>query len=109
MGISHSDHVAYGVQVELPESLPWWDFTEARPQDGKVMTMGAGAYDDDDYYLVIPDTWKSIEPGEPRRIAPYRASDEPYLSWDGLLVAAAEELKVPIRSEPAWLFLPDEG
>jgi len=106
---THSSYATYGIPVELPGPLPWWDFFKAKPQGGRVLPMGAGAYDDDQFYLVIPETWREVEPGNRVSIAPYLASEEPYLSWDGLLVAAAEELKLVIVDPPAWIFAPDES
>ena len=109
VGIDHSDYVAYGMQIELNEAMPWWDFNEIRPQGGKVMPMMAGKYDGAHNFLAIRSTWKRIEPGDPRFIGPYRGSDEPYLTWDGLLVAAAEEMKLAIISQPAWIFAPNDS
>lgn len=109
MSFNKSNNVAYGVQVELTDNMPWWDFVEARPQEGKVVGMREGAVDADDHFLVITGTWKTPEPGEPVFIGPYSAASEPYLTWDALLVAAAEELKLPITGQPAWLFVPDES
>jgi hypothetical protein len=86
--------------------MPWWDFNEARAQDGKVTPFSAGRYDDNDYFLVIKGHLKKVNPGDLTCIEPYSASDEPYISWDGLLVAAAEELKLSIVRQPGWLFMP---
>lgn len=106
MGYSVNAYVAYGVQVELTEAMPWWDFNEVRPQDGRVVTFSAGRYDDNDYFLVVQGHLKEVEPGDLTCIGPYAAPNEPYLSWDGLLVAAAEELKIPTVGQPGWLFMP---
>lgn len=109
MSFYKSNNAAYGVPVELTENMPWWDFVEARPQGDKVATMWLGAVDANDSYLVIRSTQETPEPGQPKFIGPYSAASEPYLTWDALLVAAAEELKLPITGQPAWLFVPDES
>lgn len=109
MGSHVSCYVAYGIQVELAEGAQRWEFSDARPQKGLVMPMQGGGYDEDDFFLAIPETFKDLEPGEPVFVGPYQGSEDQYLTWDGLLVAAAEELKLPVMSRPAWIFVPDRS
>jgi hypothetical protein len=97
------------VQVELPESADWWAFIESKPQGGKVCVMDVGKYDDNDCFLVVDATWKTVEPGEPKSVQPYLATMEPYMTWDALLVASAEELGVKIATPPGWIFALDES
>jgi len=106
MGYQVGSYIAYGALVELTQEQKW-DWPETKPQDDRVVTFNAGEYDNNDYYLVVQGTWKGLEPGDFRIIEPYSATAEPYLSWDALIVAAAEELKVPLASQPGWIFAPD--
>lgn len=109
MGIYRSTNAAYGARVQLPESMKWWDFIDERFQGRDVLPTREGRYDDGDFFLFVKETWKTPEPGEPVFIGPYQASAEPYLTWDGLLVAMAEEMKVSIIGQPAWIFAPSES
>lgn len=108
MSIHRSDNVAYGVQVELPKSMGYWDFTDEAYQVGPVVPAREGRYDDGDPFLFIRETWENPDPGSPVFIGPYQASVEPYLTWDALLVAKAEEMKVSIVGQPAWIFAPTD-
>lgn len=101
-------HVAYGVQVERPDSVEYWEFAELKPADDRITPANMGIYDDNDFFLVVADTWKTVGPGEPMPVEPYMATMEPYMSWDAALVATAEELKVPMLTRPAWMFIADE-
>lgn len=109
MSIERSSNVAYGVRVEPPESMHYWDFVDEQYQVGVVIPTREGRHDDGDAFLFIRETWKTPEPGEPVFIDPYQASEEPYLTWDALLVAKAEEMKVSIAGQPAWIFAPTES
>lgn len=101
-------NVAYGVRVEPPEHWHYWDFTDEQHQVGAVHPAREGRYDDGDCFLFVVETWKTPEPGQPEFIGPYQASEEPYLTWDALLVEKAEEMKVSIVGQPAWIFAPSE-
>lgn len=107
MGAQASVDIAYGVTVDLESSgLSWWDL----PEQGEVIGMGVGPYGDyKSQHLIISDTLESLEPGDVKFVAPYQAASEPYLTWDAMLVAAAEELKVGIVGQPGWIFALDES
>ena len=107
MGAQMSVDVAYGVAIDLEASNVHWD---ELPNQGAVASLGVGQYGGPkDYFLVISETWKSIESGERTIVQPYRAADEPYLTWDAMLVAKAEELKIPLVGQPGWVFAVDEN
>jgi hypothetical protein len=107
MGAQTSSDIAYGVAIDLESTtVKWWDL----PEQGDVVRMGVGQYGGHkDPYLIISDTFASLESGEARVMQPYRAADEPYVTYDAMLVAAAEELKVPVTDQPGWIFAVDES
>lgn len=106
----HSSYFAYGARVEPPpEAVPFWNLNDVRPQGGEVAVMSAGAYDADDYYLVVSDTWEELKPGDAKIITPYSATDETQMAWDALIVAAAEELKIRLLGQPGYIFVADES
>lgn len=107
MGAEISIDTAYGVAIDLEAtSLNWTDLPEA----GDVISIGVGCYGDyKRYFLVISKTLKGLEPGGVAMVPPYLAASEPYLTWDAMLVATAEDLKVPIAGQPGWLFTLDES
>lgn len=107
MGAYASTSVAYGVAIDIEASaLEWWDL----PEQGEVIGMGVGPYGDfKTQHLIISSTLKSLEPGDVETVQPYQAASDPYLTWDAMLVATAEKLKVPIAGEPGWLFTLDES
>lgn len=107
MGADASTSVAYGVAIDIEAStLDGWDL----PEQGEVIGMGVGPYGDfKSRHLVISSTLKNLEPGDVKTVQPYQAANDPYLTWDAMLVAAAEDLKVPIMGEPGWLFTLDES
>jgi hypothetical protein len=101
-------YVAYGVLVDMPAHMDWEQFDGAKPSDNCVATARMGVYDEQDCYLVINETYREIVAGIPTRVAPYLATMEPYMSWDAAIVAAAEELKIRIVTQPSWMFVCDE-
>ncbi|MFE0472727.1 hypothetical protein ACFW2V_14030 [Streptomyces sp. NPDC058947] len=107
MGAEISVDTAYGVAIDLEAtSLSWNDLPEA----GDVISIGVGCYGDHKRrFLVISKTLKGLEPGGVAMVQPYQAASDPYLTWDAMLVAAAEDLKVPIVGQPGWLFALDES
>lgn len=107
MAAQTSSDIAYGVAIDLESSpVQWWDL----PEQGDVIAMGVGEYGGPkQWFLVIADTLAGLEPGEARVLQPYLVTDEPYLTWDAMLVAAAEELKVPLTGLPGWIFAQDEN
>lgn len=112
MSIDHSDDIAYGLPVRMPESMEWWDFTEAEAPEGEVIPFWSESHANHDRkgaLLVIGETFEHPEPGTPRFFGPYVASVEPYLTWDALLVAAAERLKVEVTGQPGYFFMSSEG
>jgi hypothetical protein len=109
VGSTVSSYVAYGVPVTLAEGTFAWHFSEDLPRGNAVTLLEAGRYDEDDLFLVISGTCKQIQPGEPVFIGPYQGSEDQYLAWDGLLVAAAEKFKLSVTGQPAWIFAPDRS
>lgn len=107
MAAQASFDIAYGVAIDLEASgLSWPDL----PEQGEVIRMGVGQYGDyKNQHLIVTSTLKSLEPGDVRFVQPYQAASEPYLTWDAMLVAAAEELKVPIVGQPGWIVALDES
>jgi hypothetical protein len=107
VGAQTSSNIAYGVAIDLESSaLEGWDL----PEQGEVISMGVGQYGGPkDQFLIISDTFASLEPGEVKAVQPYQAASDPYLTWDAMLVAAAEDLKVPIVGQPGWVFALDES
>lgn len=109
MGAESSTDIAYGVAIDLG-ALEWWEIGEAHLQDGKIFLLGVGRYGGPKrWFLALTDTTESVESGDVKVIQPYRAADEPYLTWDALLVAAAEKLKVSLDGQPGWIFALDES
>jgi hypothetical protein len=108
VSIEQRGYIAYGVQVSPPDSMAPWEFAALKPPQAAVTPMNAGAYDENDFFLVIRDTWKDVKPGNPMLVMPYTASDEPHITWDAMLVATAEELKLSPLCEPGWFFVIDE-
>lgn len=107
MGAYSSTSMAYGVAIDIEASaLDWWDL----PEEEEVTGMGVGPYGDHkSQHLIISSTLVTLEPGDVKAVQPYQAASDPYLTWDAMLVATAEGLKVPIVGEPGWLFALDES
>lgn len=107
MGAQASTDIAYGVAIDIEASgLNRWDL----PEQGEVISMGVGPYGDyKSQHLVIASTLESLEPGDVKFVQPYQAASDPYLTWDAMLVAAAEDLKVDIVGQPGWILALDEN
>jgi hypothetical protein len=107
MGAYASICIVYGVAIDIEASaLDWWDL----PEEGEVTGMGVGLYGGfKNQHLIISSTLESLEPSDVKAVQPYQAASDPYLTWDAMLVATAEDLKVPIVGQPGWLFSFDES